>query len=259
MVCYFCNNNVKIRNLSVFCFFTMVVFTQFYRLNFGITNNRIITGGGVSFKRLTYWLIILCIINILFGWKWEFTNVNGYNYVNFIFIYYLGRWTRLLSGTALISNKIHLRIFSLFVFLGATIINMLLFTLYVQFTDVSSIKWWSYNSPLVVLSSLSIVLFFSTLNFKSAIINFFSSATLAVYILHTKDFFYRVVTCRLGDIFGQYSYFGLLGFVVIVLLGLYLFCAPIDFFVKRITYSISSFLRTRACANHFIGFLKKYQ
>ena len=105
---------------------------------------------------------------------------------------------------------------------------MLAYSKYVQYTEITSIRLWSYNSPLVLLSSFSVFLFFSTLNFQNRIINFLATGTLAAYILHTKDFFYDLRMHINVDVFSHYSYLGLFVFVVIILLGLYFVTAPVE-------------------------------
>ena len=49
----------------------------------------------VSRKKLGYWICLLTVINIWGGYLLGKVNDNGYNFVNFIYLYYIGRYIRM--------------------------------------------------------------------------------------------------------------------------------------------------------------------
>ena len=195
----------------------------------------------VSFKTHTFWIICLTVANVLFGWLWGLVNTNGYNYINFIYLYYMGRWARELMSRPVFIKVSFVRGLALLLFMLSIFISVLIYAKYVQFTEITSIKWWSYNSPAVLLSSFCVFILFSTINLKyNKYINFIATGTLAAYIIHTKDFFYQTVMYRIGDIFSNYSYLGVLFFVIAILLGLYTVSAPIEFIISKLRKRFTS-------------------
>lgn len=58
-------------------------------------------------KTLRRYLIILTIVNIFFGWILQTVNTNGLNYNNFIYIYIIGRYLKVLQNT---NNEIYNKI-----------------------------------------------------------------------------------------------------------------------------------------------------
>lgn len=184
---------------------------------------------GISFKRLSYWILLLTLVNVVFGWVIGLINNNGYNFVNFVYLYYLGRWVKALMSTKFFSNIVLVKIGMLALFVMNSLVYMLVYSKYIQYTSVTSIKWWSYNSPAIILSSICVFILFATFSFKSKVINFIASGSLAAYILHTKDFFYQIVMHRITEVFDLYSYGGIFVFVICILFGLYLVCAPVEY------------------------------
>lgn len=99
---------------------------------------------------------------------------------NFILLYVLGDW---IAKESVLGRIRRWSYFALF--LGSCFLNSVIAVLILSFSDQSIRQVFAYNNPLVVLASVSIVLFFSKLNFKSKIINTIASTVVAaLFVQH---------------------------------------------------------------------------
>lgn len=137
----------------------------------------------MSHQELTKWIIILTVINVFFGYYLGLCNKDGYNYINFIYLYYIGRYLHLSSRTGF--YKI-LAKYGLLCWIIFSLSEVTLFVfLYHQNLLPDSVRFWSYNSPWVLVTSVCLFMWISLLNIKSNTINILSSSTLGIYIIHT--------------------------------------------------------------------------
>ena len=102
---------------------------------------------------------------------------NGYSITHFVLIYLIGRYL-CLYGVERLKN---LRTVWLWVaFLCLT-------TLMVVFRSMSldELRWLSYSSPLLIVSSAVLLLIFSRIKCQNKVVNYIAKSSLAVYIFHT--------------------------------------------------------------------------
>ena len=127
-------------------------------------------------------IISLTIINVYFGFICQ-TNEGrtGYTLMNFCYLYTIGRFIKLYSSL----NKslfFRLSFFIIFVFANGLLRYFNL--------DIKGITFY-YNSPLVILQAISLLLVFEQIriNKVNKIIFFLSSSTFSVYLISDHPFF----------------------------------------------------------------------
>jgi surface polysaccharide O-acyltransferase-like enzyme len=133
----------------------------------------------LSKKEYGKFLFLLFMVNCV----WQFFHplgsfgVNGgYSIVHFIFIYFVAGYLRH-HGKSLASLNKGLYL-SVYILLGAGTALILLQAWELPF------KLLTYNSPIIVVMSLALFLFFSKLSFVSRPINAISGYVLGVYLIH---------------------------------------------------------------------------
>jgi surface polysaccharide O-acyltransferase-like enzyme len=139
----------------------------------------------ISKKEYICILFSFCILTFYFGFFWRGTiNNNGYNIMNFIFLYLIGRFIALYTENKINIPRriIYLSIYFICSFLIAGFVIMI-YRLGLKRSWIPSLGY-PYNSPLVIISSIAFFLFFRTLKIESKIINWLASSVLAVYLIH---------------------------------------------------------------------------
>ena len=163
-------------------------------------------------KTLRRYLIILTIVNIFFGWILQTVNTNGLNYNNFIYIYIIGRYLKVLQNT---NNEIYNKIskYALNIFIMTIISEVILYII----TDImghhpKSLRFWEYNSPWVIISSMCVFIYFSKKNIQSKTINLIAKGVLGAYLIHTNSFITPTRNQIAIEIFERYNYLGILSY-----------------------------------------------
>ncbi|MBB4036343.1 surface polysaccharide O-acyltransferase-like enzyme [Dysgonomonas hofstadii] len=131
-------------------------------------------------------LIIWSVITFYFGYLWQKdVNYNGYNVMNFIFLYFIGRFIAMHTLNVTTTKR-------QFLYLGIYILCSVISTVFIitKSSDIHSItnRFYIYNSPVVFISAISFFLFFRTLKFKNRFINWIAKSALAVYLIHENRF-----------------------------------------------------------------------
>ncbi len=121
--------------------------------------------------------------NVWCGWLWHGNfNPTGYTVVQLVMMYLIGRY---------ISNHVNveagghrLRYASLAAYLVCTalIVVMALFA--------DSLFTYAYNSPLVLVSSVALFLFFASLDFSSKFVNRLAASAFVVYLVHKNPYIF---------------------------------------------------------------------
>lgn len=183
-------------------------------------------------KKESEWLKVLgglAIITFYFGYLWRTElNHNGYNLVNFIFLYMIGRYLNVknIFIQKRLKNYHLLAGYLVCTFISASLAIFLL--LYKGTADYLFYWVWRYNSPFVIVGAVSLFMFFNLLNIRKKCINTLGTSTLAVYLIHEN---YHVNT-MLYDWFNHVIYemntiptiLILLALALVILLG----CFAID-------------------------------
>lgn len=137
-------------------------------------------------------LIGFFMMQFLYGWLPPEDNMpftRGFSTISFIGLYLLARYVRLHKPFyALWSLHTYLYIFLFlsFVITGLYCVRLLgIIPLLPLLGDV-----YSYTSPFVILSSLSFLLLFSKLSFRSKFVNSVAKSCFAVYLFHVNKYFW---------------------------------------------------------------------
>lgn len=107
----------------------------------------------------------------------------GYSTISFIGLYALARYVRLYSPGFSSWNKWYYLFSWLFISL------LLSLCAYASImSDVTFLldKIYSYVNPLVIVSALSLLLFFSKIHFQNSFVNFVGASSFAAFLLHTN-------------------------------------------------------------------------
>lgn len=182
---------------------------------------------------LLNWLIILMIVSIYFGYGLGYVNQDGYNYINFVFLYYIGRYLRISQQDKwyeFVGKK------AILWEMGIAFIMVVLYVVVSQYKWVHGIKFWSYNTPWVLVNSILVFIWFSRLKIKSIHINTFASGVLGIYLLQGVGSF-----CPLRNQYAKYFYdiWGLGGVIIyaLILMSVFGIIAINTNKVLRILYS----------------------
>lgn len=131
----------------------------------------------ITNRQLFIFIFILTYINCVSGWFFgNPINPNGYNTMNFIYLYFIGHCIRRFN----IHSKLKKQYWLIF-YLILSIINS--FIAHFTFFEFLSSKAFEYNNPLVIAAAISLFCFISSYNFKSKTVNFIASCTLPIYLL----------------------------------------------------------------------------
>lgn len=139
----------------------------------------------IDLKTFRIWIFILSVCQIYLGYYLKFVDVNGYSAINFIYLYYIGRYLRLESQNIFYKKYVNYGI--LLWFLTGVMQCFIFIAIAYMHDSIESIRFWSYNNPLVLLESVFIFTFFSTIKIKSNLINFFATSILGIYLISSNS------------------------------------------------------------------------
>lgn len=171
-------------------------------------------------KQLHLILLSLTIISVYFGWFWhDEVNPDGFNLINFIWIYcigyYLRHWFEVKSNTP---------VAYLLIWMVCSIINA------VGAIAMTSYAAWTYNNPLVVIAAIAFFLFFVSFDFSSKIVNNIARCTLGVYLIHENIYISQYIYGeRMATIYSS----NIIYFIGSVLL-LFSACAIVDYGIRKV-------------------------
>lgn len=137
----------------------------------------------IDSKTFRLYIILLLIVNVGIGYCLnDRVNKTGYNIMNFIMLYYIGRFLNrnFEQHVAYLKRKWLWLVYilsSAMLFIGFIILSK-----YMDSTRIA-LKWFGYNNPLVLISSVAFFLIFALTKMKnSVVINTIAASTLVVYI-----------------------------------------------------------------------------
>lgn len=146
----------------------------------------------VSQKQFFITLATFYAYHTVYGWLMDASvnfTMNGTTGISFIGLYLLGRYLRLYPSKYSKMNKNN----DLLIYISCTILLCAcnLFLLHYGIDVSVEGRLFSYASPLVIIASVYLMLFFSKLSFQSKCINWIATSCLAVYLLHCNGFFFE--------------------------------------------------------------------
>lgn len=134
-------------------------------------------------------LLFLTIVNCYFGfYRGMSVNVNGYNLMNFIYLYMIGRYLYL-YGKSMLSSIPQWGYASLFV-IGSLLLSFM--------HIMNDILWHSdnplllctnyYNHPLLIVNAITLLMLFANMHFQNNFVNYCASSVLPVYLIHDNNY-----------------------------------------------------------------------
>lgn len=149
-----------------------------------------------SKKSLLSTIGILAFINIYIGWIHQVDFVkDGYNILNFVMLYLIGRYIKLYHNVELSKRT------DVLIYLVSSIITAC-YACALFRTGKNPYLAFCYNSPFVIISAIAIFIFFSKLHFSNKAINYLASSCLAIYLMQDGGInFYQ----QIKDLFLQYG------------------------------------------------------
>ncbi|MBQ9312252.1 MAG: acyltransferase [Bacteroidales bacterium] len=182
-------------------------------------------------RQLRLVLIAFYIFQTIYGWYFVDATkffAQGYSTLSFIGLYLLARYIKLYAmDKKLFSMK---KEKDLIVFLSICVLETLLFVITKQnrLDDIVQILW-IYSSPLVIVSALYLLLFFSKLEISNKHINRIALSSFTVYLFHSNPNImpYYVKTAR--EIFSTYSSLSCLLLMLLEIIVFYIVATLLDY------------------------------
>ena len=195
----------------------------------------------ISKKTYTYFIVLLIIVNILFGYWWGYVNWNGYNFLNFIFLYYIARYCRIQSDSSVIK---YLKKWGVLVYVFSFVVMGICHTILENTGHHKLSNWyWGYNNPIILIESISLFLWLGSRNITSKIVNYLAGGVFAVYLLSTKEFSHLHIGEYGRMVFVDYSYWGFFVYTLTVTMIMLTPCAIINDRLLLISFKFYEFIR----------------
>lgn len=149
-------------------------------------------------RQYTQLLIVLFVFVCCFGFLWkDSVTVDGKNIINFIFIYLLGngirRAERNKPSSFLISRKWALLIIS---FLVLCLVGFYFLPDRYNLFIHAVVFAYKYNSPFLILLSISLFNVFRTFSFDSRFVNYMATSSLSIYLIHEHPLMREIIYVR---------------------------------------------------------------
>ena len=181
-------------------------------------------------KQFQIVLVSYYAFHTLYGWLMDASvsfTMNGTTALSFIGLYLLGRYLRLYPFKLTQMKKS----VDLLIYFGCTLtlcmFNILLLSKG-QTVSVES-RLYSYASPIVVLSSVYLLLFFSKLTINSKAINWIASSCFAVYLFHCNGFFFgKYYRHVIEHIYYDYNTIFPILWIILYILFIYILAIVLD-------------------------------
>lgn len=182
-------------------------------------------------RQFSMFLAVFLLFNVWSGWWWGGSfNPTGYTVIQLVLMYLIGRFLRreTEAAAATVTFWDKGRLFLAAYFLSVALI--FLSALYLQ-----PAKAFAYNSPAVILASVSFFLFFRSLSFRSAAVNYVARSAFSVYLIHkSPEIWGNVLRPQVSSLWQTLSLPGFTCVAVIMTLGIYLFSMLVDPFRRRL-------------------------
>lgn len=170
-------------------------------------------------KSLSIFLIAFYLFQSIYGWFVISTEwiAGGYSFFSFVGLYVLARTCKRIENKL---NTIPSSCYLLAAYIGVIIIITGIAIIGIYYNQTLSSIMFAYSNPLVIVSSLLLVVWFSRLQIQSKTINWIAKSCLAVYLCHLHPsvvhYFKTAVQVLYQNESITLSYLYLGGFVIIV-------------------------------------------
>lgn len=185
-----------------------------------------------ALSKRTFGAVLLALVgfNVWGGWLWGMSfNPTGYTVMQLLMVYMIARYIRLHCRPVVDSNRRRVRVVGAAVFLSSTLCTAI-WAAVMPYTLA-----FAYNSPFVLLSTVSMFMFFLSLKIQSAFINKIAKSAFAVYLIHKNPLIFGNVIKPLsilmwsGSSLPAFTLFAI-GFV----LAIYAACAIVDIVRRKL-------------------------
>lgn len=171
-----------------------------------------------QFKSL---LLSFYTFQCFYSWLTNYVNYfSGYSIMLFCGLYLTARYVRRYPIIGLNNNA------------GKTIICIILL---ISIIVLMSLKHFGhashmlrYDSPLIILQSLCILLFFNKLSFQNTIINWLAASCFAVYIIHFNPFVFPYFINVAKIIDNSFMHFSYVFAITLYLISVFILCVLLD-------------------------------
>ena len=175
----------------------------------------------VTKKQFQYFLIAFYIFQCYYSWMTSYVNYfNGYSIILFIGLYLTARYFRLYP-TEWIHKYAGLLYISL-VFLSSL---LLIGSLYFLENAGRMVR---YDNPIVIFSSICLVIFFWRYNFHNKLINWMAASSFAVYIIHFNPLVFKYIKDYSLILIEHYNGIIYMMTVLAFIIAIYVICTIID-------------------------------
>lgn len=173
-------------------------------------------------------VLIFVVLDVVLGWGFYELQFNrGHSLLHFMVIYLIARYIRVYGGRWFKFDKKY----DLLIYLLISVLTPVAIMLC---SKVAPSLWGHYdrllryNSPLVIVSTTYLSLFFTKLKFYSKTVNFIGASCFAVYLIHQDVLMrgYVIDFCQYW--FNNHSLFVYAGVVVLSIVGLFVVAVLVD-------------------------------
>ncbi|WP_320167928.1 acyltransferase family protein [Mangrovibacterium marinum] len=197
----------------------------------------------IDSKTLGYFIILMTLFNVIFGFCFGKLNTNGYNAINFSYIYLIGRYLKVQS-----THPIYLRYASkgliLYILCAIPlIVGFIFLSSHTLWTSSIAQKFFGYNNPIVIISAVALFLPFSVLKFQNKFINEVAKGVFGIFILHTTTIFIHYRVNVIGNWYQQFGYAAILISSIII----FSICGIIAWLIEYAKNSITSWIVPNYC------------
>lgn len=172
-----------------------------------------------SRRSFTWLLVAFFTFQFIFGWYWEATTWfrAGYSLTSFMGLYLLARYIRLYPVKCWQLNRwLDLAIYLVI----ALLLTVVMF--HIKKNGGLGGKFYFYNCPLVIISAVHFMLFFSKFSFKSRVVNWLAISAFAIYLTHSGTFLWTYYDDAIRRWFATESRFVFIGYVVAMMLVVFI-------------------------------------
>lgn len=186
----------------------------------------------LKFKELILVSFSFFIISSYFGWFFgNEVNKDGFNLINFIFVYCIGGLIRQAKEKKIV--WINNRWLMFFVYIISSLI------LFLQWFGIQR-GWYDlplfvYNNPFVILGGVGLFLFFLTFSFKSKWINIIASTTLGIYMIHENCYISPFIYEWINENVTQFWQ------IFVATLIIFISCSILDYILTMIFMPLNKF------------------
>lgn len=164
-------------------------------------------------------LISYYVFHTFYGWLMDASvnfTMNGTTALSFFGIYMLGRYLRIYPFKLTLKKKES----DMTIYIGCALLLTIcnLYLIYKGNPVSVEGRLYSFASPIVIIESVALLLFFSKISFSSKSVNWIASSCFAVYLFHCNGFFFDYYRNEVNNIYYKtdHSFWGVALFIILV-------------------------------------------